>query len=1076
LKFGAFSPPAQLMAGRHSSLVLVLFACAADALHKPTAEPGTVEQALAAVIEECTDGQILLAGASALGATPSGAANGGHEPVLDAESLATFTRFILESFDCAHSVSSDRSISHARARRKTLIVHAHGALAPRLLAYASARALARATGRLLLLVWEPDEHCAARFDHLFEPLEGELVLHKWSAALLPRSLFNTYRQLDCDPTASCAHARQHGYLYEFAAAERHEPGAILPEAMAERAAAAEELTAEPRARQEEALAQRLASSTRRGRIEDQAHDHIYVLAKTALVSRTANFMLSRSRPLLSAALLALEPSSAVRIALAEMLGLGAGGRRLNLIGWRLDASGELAPQMPDGGTVQSDLRNSSASVNPHPAGTPPTSRARPAFKPCGNSTDLTAAALAMHTACATLVAMRRQGAGGEAVSAATRGCTLLLHTDDDDEDSAVHALVAVTLAAGLRARNASASSLVVLGSARQGGASSCRALGGRSDGGDRARSISPEAAQCEHERAARLLALSRGANVLLLPAQHSPLKEMALLLSQRTRLRRRRLPVDICGWLALAEGANEGEGEGEEAEMITEAAITASSAAAVAAREQHPQQQQQQQQQSHQQQQKQQSMPTAAAAPRATEPRQRLQPPNASLAAGLPATPPTPVSAVAACRGRHQQLAGNLPSWLRVEGVGEVILVDWSSSPPLRPTIERVLGALQPPSAQQPLLPPLLLARVEGERSWVLSRAFNVGFRLSTGALVLKLDCDVRLDPSFVAAHAQLLLAHWPGKPKGPREASWMHAAAADSRWRRRAFVAGNWRYARSDNELHLNGLLLAWRTALRQVGGYDERIASYGWDDSDLYARLGASGERREMVNGSFVQHVEHDSAERLSVSAVRASERALPDEGGAAKGPHLEEASEQGLGLWQIVKGTSAAELELSAAELAAVAIQQNRLALEQLPNPWGGDCDADGSSATTVPAGRLDPAPASAGEQHGDVQLPPWTHSPAAWAACRGDRERFDAWCGSEYAWLQTACASNGAARCQQGACVHPGTMVPGLVELQLRASRATPELRDIVGKAVFQAAWYEALAQELPGFRRARAAAN
>ena len=59
---------------------------------------------------------------------------------------------------------------------KWLAVRAMHGLANRMRAYCSASAWAAQMGRRLLLLWEPDVHCAARFDELFEVPEGVTVV------------------------------------------------------------------------------------------------------------------------------------------------------------------------------------------------------------------------------------------------------------------------------------------------------------------------------------------------------------------------------------------------------------------------------------------------------------------------------------------------------------------------------------------------------------------------------------------------------------------------------------------------------------------------------------------------------------------------------------------------------------------------------------------------------------------------------------------------------------------------------------------------------------------------------------
>lgn len=147
--------------------------------------------------------------------------------------------------------------------------------------------------------------------------------------------------------------------------------------------------------------------------------------------------------------------------------------------------------------------------------------------------------------------------------------------------------------------------------------------------------------------------------------------------------------------------------------------------------------------------------------------------------------------------------------------VDEIVLVDWDSSPPLLP------GGLDDKR--------LRLVRVEGEPLWVLSRAYNLALSLAKSEWIIRLDCDCRLAQGFLSAHFSQ-----PGNGTGPYTAP------------PGAFWSGRWQDARDGNEVHLNGALLARRSDLRRVHGYDERIQTYGWDDEDLYARLQQRGLKK--------------------------------------------------------------------------------------------------------------------------------------------------------------------------------------------------------------------------------------
>lgn len=72
------------------------------------------------------------------------------------------------------------------------------------------------------------------------------------------------------------------------------------------------------------------------------------------------------------------------------------------------------------------------------------------------------------------------------------------------------------------------------------------------------------------------------------------------------------------------------------------------------------------------------------------------------------------VSLVAACKGRPGKLRKTAVDWLHVQGVDDILLVDWSSE-----ELEPVVHAL-PGGSRIKVIP------VEAEKKWILSRAFNL--------------------------------------------------------------------------------------------------------------------------------------------------------------------------------------------------------------------------------------------------------------------------------------------------------------------------------------------------------------
>jgi glycosyltransferase involved in cell wall biosynthesis len=187
------------------------------------------------------------------------------------------------------------------------------------------------------------------------------------------------------------------------------------------------------------------------------------------------------------------------------------------------------------------------------------------------------------------------------------------------------------------------------------------------------------------------------------------------------------------------------------------------------------------------------------------------------------------ISLVTACMNRNANLCRALESWLRHDEIDEIVIVDWSSAKPVKQDLEE--RGIHDPRIR--------VARVEGEPRWILTYAFNVGFRLARFDQILKADADIVLSADFFARNA-----------------------LDDG-----AFIAGNWRTA-VDGQEHVNGFFMTSRAALAAVGGFNEFITTYGWDDDDLYTRLTAAGWKRVDVAAGTVTHLDHTDEERFGES----------------------------------------------------------------------------------------------------------------------------------------------------------------------------------------------------------------
>jgi len=71
---------------------------------------------------------------------------------------------------------------------------------------------------------------------------------------------------------------------------------------------------------------------------------------------------------------------------------------------------------------------------------------------------------------------------------------------------------------------------------------------------------------------------------------------------------------------------------------------------------------------------------------------------------------------------------------------------------------------------------------------------------------------------------------------------------------------------ARDDNETHLAGVVYAHSNDFWAVGGYNERIEIYGYEDTDLVLRLGRKGLSPRPLDFSTLYHLPHEDEVRFA------------------------------------------------------------------------------------------------------------------------------------------------------------------------------------------------------------------
>lgn len=187
------------------------------------------------------------------------------------------------------------------------------------------------------------------------------------------------------------------------------------------------------------------------------------------------------------------------------------------------------------------------------------------------------------------------------------------------------------------------------------------------------------------------------------------------------------------------------------------------------------------------------------------------------------------ITIVTACRNREGNLGQAIQSWLAISPC-KVIVCDWGSAIPL--THER-LGIEECKHIVD-------ILRYEADR-WILTWAFNEALMQVKSEYVLKLDCDHVVSNDFAELN-QPCFGH---------------------------FSRGHWRQA-EEGQQYINGAFLSCTDLLRRVGYYDERITTYGWDDSDLYTRLYDAGLGSSVFAKGSLRHLDQCETTRTKEQEV--------------------------------------------------------------------------------------------------------------------------------------------------------------------------------------------------------------
>jgi len=180
------------------------------------------------------------------------------------------------------------------------------------------------------------------------------------------------------------------------------------------------------------------------------------------------------------------------------------------------------------------------------------------------------------------------------------------------------------------------------------------------------------------------------------------------------------------------------------------------------------------------------------------------------------------ISVIISCMNRNNNLLKNIESLLPNKNIDEIIIVDWSSIVTVYDTLHTALinGNKK-----------IIILRIVDQDTWNLTTSYNIASRFVSYNKLLKLDADYVISNDFLKVH----------------------------KLKKKIFYRGNWANSTNDNEKCLNGFLFLYTKDFFKVGGYNEKIQTYGWDDSDIYERLNKCNIKDVNIINKHIIHIKH-------------------------------------------------------------------------------------------------------------------------------------------------------------------------------------------------------------------------
>jgi hypothetical protein len=174
-------------------------------------------------------------------------------------------------------------------------------------------------------------------------------------------------------------------------------------------------------------------------------------------------------------------------------------------------------------------------------------------------------------------------------------------------------------------------------------------------------------------------------------------------------------------------------------------------------------------------------------------------------------------SLITASRNRTDELIESLTNWIKYK-FNEFVIVDFSSNKKISedPTIKLLMQKDNR----------IKVYRIENEKRWHHSKAWNLAIQLSQYSDIYKLDCESKINCDILNRYK-----------------------LTDG-----IYYCGNWRICKIPNDYQSVGTLFIKRELLLKVNLYNENIIFYGWEDSDLYLRLNTLFIRKDVIPNDYI------------------------------------------------------------------------------------------------------------------------------------------------------------------------------------------------------------------------------